>query len=74
MQRQWTESELADLEDTASGDWEHIERHPPVANAGARVCGRFSGEEFERVALAAERQGLKTTEFLRRLAIQAAEA
>ena len=58
------ELELRELQDPDVWDWEHGELHPPVPNRSAVISVRFTGEEFQRVAAAAERHGLKLTQFI----------
>jgi hypothetical protein len=58
------EQELRELQDPDAWDWEHGELHAPVTNAGAVVSVRFTRDEFDRVAAAAERIGLKLTQFI----------
>src|SRR5438045_41395 len=43
---EWTDEELAELEDPETGDWESAEEHPPVESPSARVSVRFSAAKL----------------------------
>jgi hypothetical protein len=46
--------------------------HPPVENPGAVVAVRFTSEEFQRLSQAAQRTGVRTTEFIHAAALACA--
>ncbi len=45
-------------------DWEPDERRGTVPERGAVVAVRFTGDELDRVAAAADRHGLKLTQYI----------
>lgn len=73
----WTDEELKELEeDEDQWDWEHAVVHEPVPAEERRVrlAIDFSRDEFYALADAAERNGIKLTEFVRRATRAAAQA
>lgn len=57
------------LEDPDEWDSDHAEVRPPSESARAVVSVGFSGDDFDRVATAARREGLTTAEFVRTSAL-----
>jgi hypothetical protein len=66
--------ELRELQDPDSWDWEQGEVHGPAVNPTAVVSIRFTREEFERVATAAERSGRKLTQYVHDAALAQVDA
>lgn len=64
--------EDAYLEEADEWDWDAAEIHEPVGDAGAVMAIRFSGENFEVVAEAAERLGVPLTAFIHDAALKRA--
>jgi hypothetical protein len=58
---------VADEDAEIPDDWdfEHAERRRPVRKPRAVVSVAFSREDFERLTEVAEKQGLRTSEFIR---------
>jgi hypothetical protein len=54
-------------------DWEHAERHAGRRKTRAVVSVAFNRDDFEKVALFAERANMKLSEFIRFAAIGCAE-
>lgn len=69
-----SDSEEREYQDPTS--WEHgdDDRREPVKNSRAIVSVAFSRPDFESVAEAARREGMRTSEFIRTAAIERAEA
>jgi hypothetical protein len=67
--RQWTEEELAELEDPDTWDWETAERHAGNPEHRSLVTVEFAAQEFQTVAKAARASHIPLTEFIRAAAI-----
>ena len=61
--------ELRELQDPDTWDWEKGELHPPRPARSAVVAVRFTGDEFDRVATAAEQAGVRLTDWIRQAAL-----
>jgi hypothetical protein len=59
----------ADYECQEDWDFERAERRPGVKTTRAIVSVAFPREEFDLVATEAERRGMKTSAFIRKLAL-----
>jgi hypothetical protein len=68
------DKEREELESPDTWDYENAERRPPAKAARAVVSVAFSREEFDLVATSAEREGMKTSEFIREAALEKAGA
>ena len=68
------EREDHDLEEPSSWDYERAEKRPSAKPDRAVVSVAFSRKDFERVAGYAERSGMRTSEFIRRAALDQARA
>jgi hypothetical protein len=66
---EWTDEELAELEDPETWDWESAKEHPPVESPSARVSVRFSAAKLGVLERAAEQAGLKLTAYVRAAAL-----
>jgi len=63
------DEELRALEDPDEWDSDSAEVRPPSRSARAVVSVAFARDAFDRVADAAEREGMKTSEFIREAAL-----
>jgi hypothetical protein len=70
----WTEDELAALEDPEQWDWDHPIVLPPVPDAGARFAVRFNSAEVARLDAAARARGVDILQFIHDAALDAAAA
>ena len=68
------ERELRELENPENWDWEKAERQPPVQARRTIVSVAFARAEFAQVAKYAQSIGMKTSEFIRRAALERASA
>ncbi|MDQ3693787.1 MAG: hypothetical protein M3464_09170 [Chloroflexota bacterium] len=64
----WSKDELDGLQDPEA--WDEGEVRPPVKSPRAIVSVAFAREDFERIAEYATRRGMKTSEFIRRAALE----
>jgi len=64
------ESDLAELENAETWDYETAERRLGVKGARAVVSVAFSRDDFERVSAWAEQVGKRTSEFIREAALE----
>lgn len=60
----------ADLQDESLWDFEHAEDRMPVKDGRAVVSVSFGRQDFGRVAICAEESGMKTSEFIRKAALE----
>lgn len=65
------DTELRELEDRETWDDDVGEVRPPVKAPRAVVSVAFARDDFERVSEFARRAGMKTSEFIRRSALEA---
>ncbi len=63
--------ELAELQNPETWEDEAEPERPPVKSPRAIVSVAFSREDFEHVAEYAQQHGMKTSEFIRRAALDA---
>ncbi len=64
----WNTDELDELQDPEA--WDKGEVRPAVKSPRAIVSVAFAREDFERIADYATRHGMKTSEFIRRAALE----
>ena len=69
MKSNWTDQELAELEDPASWDWESAEHHRGNPDHESYVTLRFAKDEFRQIAEAARTMERPLTEFIREAAL-----
>ncbi|HLB11837.1 MAG TPA: hypothetical protein VJO15_02660 [Dehalococcoidia bacterium] len=69
-----SDKKLHDLEQLEDWDYEKAERRPPVRKPREVVSVSFGRDEFEQVSKYAERQGAKTSEFIRTAALDATQS
>ena len=62
------------LQDPANWDFERAEKRPGVKKTRAVVSVAFSQEDYDDVLDAAERRGMRTSEFIRSAALDRARA
>lgn len=63
------DQELLELQDPATWADDEGEVRPPVAEPRAVVAVNFTADDFEQVARAARRRGLKTAAYVREAAL-----
>ena len=61
-----------ELRDPENWDWEHAQSRPGRKKPRAVVSVAFSRDDFDRVAVCAERADMKLSEFIRSAALQCA--
>ena len=67
------DEELDDLQNPENWDWDTAERRPGSASARAIVSVAFARQDFDLVSEAAQRSGMKTSEFIRTAALSRAK-
>ncbi len=65
-------SNLDELQDSESWDFEHPEAKTPVRKSRVVVSVAFRGDDFDLVAESAEHFNMKTSEFIRNAALEKA--
>lgn len=73
MDSQMNEEEIRELEAPENWDFEGAEKHEGTKAARAVVSVAFRSEDFKHVVQAAERAGMKTSEYIREAALQRVE-
>jgi hypothetical protein len=63
------ETEMAELQDPESWDWDNAQRYPPNPNAGAVIRVRLAGQDFRAVAQAARAAGMTLAAYIREAAV-----
>ena len=67
-------NEDSELEDPQNWDWDNATKGRPTRTARAIVSVGFPGVDFDRVSLAAEHDGKKTSQFIREAAVERASS
>jgi hypothetical protein len=68
-----TDKEQKELQKTKTWDWDRAEAHPGHKKPRAVVSVAFNRDDFETVALYAERAHMRVSEFIRSAALGCAE-
>lgn len=66
--------EMEDLEKSDSWDFDNAVEHPPVRGRRAVVSVAFPRDDFQLVSGTAANLGMKTSEFIRKAAVEKANA